>query len=402
MAVRIGAGLSTELDPRAGAMAAAHEAAAGLGGEPCELAIVFASGGHLAAPEATLEGVHEALSPSALVGCGAGGVLGRGREVEDGTAVSVLALSMEAGRAEPFHAVARPVDDGLVIDGLPPLAGADGVVLVPDPYSFPTDAILHDLRDRAPGVPVMGGVSSARTLDGAGALFFGDEVAEDGAVGLRLEGVETLPCVSQGAAPIGPELEITAADGHVIVELEGAPALERLREVIVGLDEQERSMIGGGLLVGLAVDFDTPDHRQHDFSSGRCSGLIPRRAPSRSVRACARARPCVSMPATRPRPTWTSARPSCCGARHSAAARRLERSCSRATGAGPRCSASPITTPPCSSASSPARRRRDSSRRARSGRSAARTSCTGSPRRWRSSRHRECGAGRDGLRGVAR
>jgi small ligand-binding sensory domain FIST len=276
MAVRIGAGLSTELDPREGAMAAAHEAAAGLGGDPCELAIVFASGGHLAAPEATLEGVHEALSPSSLIGCGAGGVLGRGREVEDGTAVSVLALSMEAGRAEPFHAVARPVDDGLVIDGLPPLAGADGVVLVPDPYSFPTDAILHDLRDRAPGVPVMGGVSSARTLDGAGALFYGDEFAEDGAVGLRLEGVETLPCVSQGAAPIGPELEITAADGHVIAELEGAPALERLREVIVGLDEQERSMIGGGLLVGLAVDFDTPDHRQHDFLVRSLLGADPK------------------------------------------------------------------------------------------------------------------------------
>ena len=220
-------------------MAAARQAAEGLNGDPCELAIVFASGSHLAAPEATLEGVHEALSPAALVGCGAGGVLGRGREVEDGTAVSVLAVAMEAGRAEPFHAVARPVDDGLVVEGLPSLAGADGVVLVPDPYSFPTDAILADLRDRAPGVPVMGGVSSARTLDGAGALFYGDEIVEDGAVGLRLEGVETLPCVSQGAAPIGPELEITAADGHVIAELEGAPALERLREVIMALEQNK-------------------------------------------------------------------------------------------------------------------------------------------------------------------
>jgi small ligand-binding sensory domain FIST len=276
MAVCIGAGLSTELDPREGAMAAARQAAEGLNGDPCELAIVFASGSHLAAPEATLEGVHEALAPSALVGCGAGGVLGRGREVEDGTAVSVLAVAMEAGRAEPFHAVARPVDDGLVVEGLPSLAGADGVVLVPDPYSFPTDAILADLRDRAPGVPVMGGVSSARTLDGAGALFYGDEIVEDGAVGLRLEGVETLPCVSQGAAPIGPELEITAADGHVIAELEGAPALERLREVIVALDEHERSMIGGGLLVGMAVDFDHPDHRQHEFLVRSLLGADPK------------------------------------------------------------------------------------------------------------------------------
>jgi small ligand-binding sensory domain FIST len=182
---------------------------------------------------------------------------------------------MDGGRADPFHAIARPVDEGLVIEGLPNLAGADGVVLVPDPYSFPTDAILHDLRERAPGVPVMGGVSSARTLDGAGALFYGESIAEDGAVGVRLEGVETLPCVSQGAAPIGPELLITAAEGHVIAELEGAPALERLRDVIMALSERERSMIGGGLLVGMAVDFDTPDHRQHEFLVRSLLGADP-------------------------------------------------------------------------------------------------------------------------------
>ena len=44
------------------------------------------SGAHLAAPEATLEGVHEALAPAELVGCGAGGVIGEMREVEEGTA----------------------------------------------------------------------------------------------------------------------------------------------------------------------------------------------------------------------------------------------------------------------------------------------------------------------------
>ena len=42
---------------------------------------------------------------------------------------------------------------------------------------------------------------------------------------MRLDGVEILPCVSQGAAPIGPELTITAADGHIIGELAGKPAL---------------------------------------------------------------------------------------------------------------------------------------------------------------------------------
>jgi len=67
MHVRIGAGVSTEGDARIGAIEAATAAREGLGGASVDLAVVFASGSHLAAPEATLEGVHEALLPEQLV-----------------------------------------------------------------------------------------------------------------------------------------------------------------------------------------------------------------------------------------------------------------------------------------------------------------------------------------------
>jgi small ligand-binding sensory domain FIST len=40
-------------------------------------------------------------------------------------------------------------------------------------------------------------------------LFIGSEAVEQGAVGVLLEGVDVLPCVSQGAAPIGPEMVVT-------------------------------------------------------------------------------------------------------------------------------------------------------------------------------------------------
>ena len=84
MGVRIGSGLSTEPDARVGAAEAAAAARDALGGRACDLAVVFASGAHLAAPEATLEGIHEALAPAELVGCGAAGVIGERREVERG------------------------------------------------------------------------------------------------------------------------------------------------------------------------------------------------------------------------------------------------------------------------------------------------------------------------------
>src|SRR5215207_10385700 len=127
MGVRIGSGLSTEADVRFGA-AAARDA---LGGRPCDLAVVFASGAHLAAPEATLEGVHEALEPAELVGCGAGGVIGEMREVEEGTAISVWAASLDGGEVLPFHAEVEPMGDGGgVLSGLPELTGAAGALLL--------------------------------------------------------------------------------------------------------------------------------------------------------------------------------------------------------------------------------------------------------------------------------
>ena len=55
MSVRVGTGISTEQDSLAAGPAAAQAAAAGLGGAPADLALVFASGTHLIAPEATLE-----------------------------------------------------------------------------------------------------------------------------------------------------------------------------------------------------------------------------------------------------------------------------------------------------------------------------------------------------------
>lgn len=263
--VTAGAGLATHGDARLGAVEAATAAAAGLASPP-DLAVVFASGAHVATPEVTLEAIQDVLGASALIGCGAGGVLGRGRELEAGTAVAVWAASFgEAGQAVPFHARADPDADEPTIEDLPELAGASGAIMLPDPYSFPTDLVLTELARSAPGVPVLGGLSSARTLDGEAALFLGEEVHERGVVGVRLDGVELLPCVSQGAAPLGREVTITAAEGHVIHELAGQPALETVERIISELAPRERSLIDGGVLIGIVVGGGKPEYEQGDF-----------------------------------------------------------------------------------------------------------------------------------------
>jgi small ligand-binding sensory domain FIST len=266
MSARVGAGLSTDHDPRRGGIEAAAAASRALGGERPDLALVFASGAHLSAPEETLAGVQSAIAARALIGCGAGGVLGQGRELESGTGVAVWAASFAGqGEATSFHATLDEDYEGPTLHGFPELDGANGAILLPDPYSFPTDGVLGELAFVAPAVPVLGGISSARTLDGQGVLFYGDEVLHDGAVGVRLEGIEMLPCVSQGAAPVGREVTITAAEGQVIHELAGRPALETVESIVSELPIRERSLLAAGLLMGIVIDGGKPEYEQGDF-----------------------------------------------------------------------------------------------------------------------------------------
>jgi small ligand-binding sensory domain FIST len=273
--VRISCGLSTGDDPRTAAAEAATVVLAGLGDANPDLAVVFLAGAHLSEPEATLEGIHAVLGPDQLIGCGASGILAAGREIEQGTAVAVWAIDLGEGSAQSFHAETREIEGGLAVVGLPELDGAVGAILLPDPASFPLDGLLAELAVHAPGVPIIGGAASAHTGDGQAVLLHGEEVVPAGAVGVRLDDVELLPCVSQGARPLGPELTITAGEGQIIHELAGRPALTKLREVIDDLDPIEQEIVGQGLLLGIVVEGGKPDYLQGDFLVRNLMGADP-------------------------------------------------------------------------------------------------------------------------------
>jgi small ligand-binding sensory domain FIST len=199
------------------------------------------------------------------VGCGAGGVLGVGRELESGTALAVWAAAFGGGaQAVPFHAGVS-ADGALEVEGVPAVSSASGAIVVSDPYSFPTDALLSRFASEAPAMPVLGGIASARTSEGEGALFLGEEVVTRGAVGVVLEGIDVRPCVSQGAAPIGREVTITAGEGNVIHELAGRPALETVEHLIAELPPRERQLVAAGLLIGIVIDPGKPEYGQGDF-----------------------------------------------------------------------------------------------------------------------------------------
>jgi small ligand-binding sensory domain FIST len=244
---------------------AAGRAQLGLGGAPADLVAVFAGSDNLVAVEDGLAAVEARLGSRALIGCGAQGVLGAGRELERGGVV-VWAASLGGGEAESFHLEAMAGDeDGIVIAGMPDLDGADAMLMLADPYTFPIEPLLAQLGQDFPGLPVIGGLASGRSGHEGSVLLHDDAVEAGGAVGAVLRGVDVRPCVSQGARPIGPEMVITAADGNVVHELASRPALLRLREAIGELDSEERLLAAHGLLLGIVIDENQPEYERGDF-----------------------------------------------------------------------------------------------------------------------------------------
>jgi small ligand-binding sensory domain FIST len=228
------------------------------------VAAVFAGGANLAELEDGVAAVADVLPARAVIGCGAQGVVGSGREVEQG-GVAVWAASLPDARIEPFHVEAVPAGRGqIAVTGVPDLDEADAMIALVDPYSFPIEPMLTQLSEAHPGLPVVGGLASAGGPRGA-ALVADGEVVQEGAVGVALSGVDMHACVSQGARPVGPEMVVTEAEGNVIYELASRPALERIHQAIAELSAAERVLAVQGVLMGIVVDENKPDYDRGDF-----------------------------------------------------------------------------------------------------------------------------------------
>lgn len=265
MGVKVASGLSEDPDTLAAFAAASEQAAAGLDG-PANLCIAFVGAPHLPRIETAVAEIERRVQPEAMIGCGAAGVVGSGREVEDGPGAIVWAAQLPGSTIRTFHVTGPPGTEPDLLEGVPEPNGtrADAALVLADPYSSAPDSLLLRFNEERPGLPVLGGLASATIREGATMICDG-ELLEGGAVGCVLEGVELVPCVSQGATPIGPEIAITEAEGNVIGELAFQPAMERIAEVVGKLEPDLREQASNGVLVGVVIDENRPEHERGDF-----------------------------------------------------------------------------------------------------------------------------------------
>ena len=148
-------------------------------------------------------------------------------------------------------------------------------VLLPDPYTFPSNLLVEHLNTDLPGTTVVGGVVSGGLRPGGTRLFRDRDVLTSGVVGVRLPGMTGVPMVSQGCRPIGYPYIVTGADGAVITELGGQPPLQRLRETVKVLPPDEQELVSHGLQIGIVVDEHVAVPGQGDFMIRGLLGADP-------------------------------------------------------------------------------------------------------------------------------
>lgn len=225
-------------------------------GGPFDLLVVFVRPQTDPAGAAILAGLHERLAPRRLIGCTAGGVVGAGREIEDDAATAVLAARLPGVRVDPLP----DLDDETA--SLEPDDLQACVVLV-DPFSTATEALLDRLDQLAPGIPVIGGVASWASAPGRNRLALDGEVSNAGLVGVTLRGnVRVSTIVSQGCRPVGDWFTVTSSRSNLIQELDGKPPLEILQEVFAEATPADQKLMRSGILIGRGVA-EQPDDLGH-------------------------------------------------------------------------------------------------------------------------------------------
>ncbi|MCY4037674.1 MAG: FIST C-terminal domain-containing protein [bacterium] len=253
-----GAALSEHPDSASAAGEVIGEILEAVGPSP-DLAVLFASASHREAVGDLADAIHQALAPAALLGATAVSVIGGPVEAQERPAVSLWAAARCPARSIRLEAVRG--SGGWALGGMP-VDGEGTLLVLPDPFSFPSETLL----DAGSAMRVVGGSASAAGLPGDNRLVLGQQVFSDGAVGVLLDpGVEVRTVVSQGCRPIGQPFTVTKAEGNIVSEMGGRTAVDRLRETLLGLDEADRSLLAKGLHIGIVIDEHQSDFDRGDF-----------------------------------------------------------------------------------------------------------------------------------------
>ncbi len=184
--------------------------------------------------------------------------------------VGTVGLGVAVNNAEYFDEPAMAVmlcdlapEQFRVFSGLSPLPlnWADTALVHADPSTPDLTEMIADLAERTQQGYLFGGVTASRTCSVQVAIKSGQGDAVGGVLEGGLSGVAFAPDVgllsrvTQGCQPVSAEREITEADRHVVLKLNGQPALDvMLSDLDISLSEPQKAIsVVRSTLVGLSA-----------------------------------------------------------------------------------------------------------------------------------------------------
>lgn len=232
-----------------------------LGSEAPDLVLAFVSGYSIHELDALPRQIEKYLPHKHLLGCTAGGVIGGGEEVERRPALALTAAHLPGVRITDLQL--RDASDTIPTAEL---SENPHFLLLPDPFSFQIDPLLHRLDESFPLACKIGGLASGGRNPGTNRLFVSGQSLDSGLVGLALSGnleIETL--VAQGCRPIGNPMFITRCQNHLLQELDGKPITEVMQKLFATLSERDQELFQHSLFVGIVMKETQREYHQGDF-----------------------------------------------------------------------------------------------------------------------------------------
>ena len=266
--IHVGIGHSHDLSTAGAAEEATRVAMGNAGIAKADIAIVFATINYQTEYEQLYQAVHAYSSCDELIGCSGMTVLTSVGEFEDEPALAVMVLRSEQIAAVSFIAQGTAAEIGEQIQQNVQSQRQDNSLLMifPDIRSVEPAELVNQIGSDGVTLPVVGAAVSG---DATGAQMYhwkGKQATEGGVTGLLLTGnFRTEIGVAQGCQPIGKPREVTKADGRVIFEIDGEPALEDFKNVLKLLTQDDIRRSGGTVFIGIAMDNENSTPTRGDF-----------------------------------------------------------------------------------------------------------------------------------------
>jgi len=249
MATNAGVGMSRHHDPSIAGREAAEQALEKTDVERPDFVFIFGSIGY--DQRSLVRAVREATGGAPLTGCSAEGTIDGNDADESNFSVVVTAISSDDlqwhhGIAKGLEAEPRAVGKRVAQDLLPLLStDTIGLFVFPDglkDFIVPTDNLVDNffagLEENLPTerfLPMWGGGANANfnNMTSPTYQYCDDEVITDGVSYVLLSGkTQAGWAISHGCIPIGGERKVTRAQGNVIYEIDGKPAMEVFEEYL--------------------------------------------------------------------------------------------------------------------------------------------------------------------------